>query len=157
MMFTVFHMPCCHHPAYYADKDEASIAALDITNDFHLFLWDGAEVGGEPVLVGDAYEPVQLLVTYPVCAGEGDDDEEEGEVEVALAFTKDSTLWEVRVRIYIHVVAYTYIHTYIYSLGVWDLDICRSKCHSSSSMSFSPFQECNIQTPDVVVYKSRWL
>ncbi len=81
----------------YIDKDGASLAALDITNESHIFLWDGCQVGGDAFLTGEANEPLQLLVTYPVdlVAGDGGEREE----EVAMGFPKSSTLGEVRVSI----------------------------------------------------------
>ena len=102
-----------------SDKDGASLAALDISNDTHIFLWDGVQVDGVSIQVGEASEPVQLLVTYPmrgVVKGVGrnsDSEEERSEVwgeEVAMSFPKDCTLGEVRVR-------YT-TNTYMYELVV---------------------------------------
>ena len=97
-----------------SDKDEASLAALDITNESHLFLWDGVQVDGEIILVGEASEPVQLLITYPTRGGakeaeqdyeeeDEEEEEEEREEEVAMGFPKDSTLGEVRVSIALYV------------------------------------------------------
>lgn len=79
-----------------ADKDEASLAALDIGADSHLFIWDGVKVRGEVVQVGEMSEPIQLLVTYPV-QGKGSK-EEPTETEMVMSFHKNSTLKEIRVR-----------------------------------------------------------
>ena len=78
---------------------------------------------GEIILVGEASEPVQLLITYPTRGGakeaeqdyeeeEDEEEEEEREEEVAMGFPKDSTLWEVRVSIalYVHVGKWPCLH-----------------------------------------------
>ena len=92
-----------------ADKDEASLAALDITDESHLFLWDGVQVGREHIPVGEGCEPMQLSITYPTGRGWGEEDEdeedeeedeEETEVEMAMSFSKSATLREVRVRLW---------------------------------------------------------
>ena len=54
-------------------------------------------MGGQALQVGEVYEPVQLLVTYPVVGGE---EEEDTQVEVAMAFPKNATLGEVRVSVW---------------------------------------------------------
>lgn len=81
----------------YIDKDEASLAALDITDESHLFLWDGVSVGGEAVQVGECCEPVQLHVMYPSLLGEGEGEGSTSETEMVLGFSKNSTLREIKV------------------------------------------------------------
>lgn len=111
------------------DKDEASLAALDITNESHLFLWDGVQVHGSVVEVGEESEPVQLHVTYPSipvgpgCYSSGrvrrrrvqEAEEEEGEggggqKEMVMGFSKNTTLREIRVMDNINSIAKYYPH-----------------------------------------------
>lgn len=81
-----------------ADKDAASLAALDITDESHLFLWDGVQVGGEDIPVGEGCEPMQLSVTYPsLDARRGQRKGEAAETEMVMAFNKSATLREVKV------------------------------------------------------------
>ena len=71
--------------------DCCTIADAGITNDSHLFLWDGEEVGGEAIQVGTSCEPILLNITYPTA--------DDGEMEMVSGFHKNSTLGELRVSI----------------------------------------------------------
>ena len=82
----------------FIDKDEASLAALDMIDESHLFVWDGVSVGGEAVEVGECCEPVQLHVMYPSLGGEGEGSV--SETEMVLGFSKNSTLREIKVCTY---------------------------------------------------------
>ena len=64
-----------------------------ITDESHLFVWGGEEVGGEAIQVGTPCEPILLNVTHPSC----EEDDEGKEVELTLGFPKNSTLGELRV------------------------------------------------------------
>ena len=90
---------CTYTCVTYADKDEASLAALDLIDESNLFFWDGVKVQGVPVCVGEEHEPVSLHVTFPVMdlslSGSGREGEEQ--TEVVLAFSKNTTLCEIRV------------------------------------------------------------
>ena len=87
-----------------ADKDGATLAALDIGNESHFFIWNGVKVRGEAVQVGESCEPIQLHVTYPT-ARDGESRHtknngrrgEEGQAEVVMGLSKNSTLGELRV------------------------------------------------------------
>ena len=87
---------------HFSDKDDACLAALDITNESHLFLWDGVQVRGEAVQVGDSCEPIQLHITHPAL-GAAMDKSETRETEMVVGFHKNATLREVRVSVKSHI------------------------------------------------------
>ncbi len=89
---------------FFSDKDDASLAALDISNESHLFLWDGVQVRGEVIQVGDVCEPIQLHITYPALdvAMDRSKPREVAEAEMIMGFNKNATLREVRVGLILH-------------------------------------------------------
>lgn len=83
----------------FLDKDEASLAALDITDESHLFFWDGVEVNGDVIRMGEESEPIQLHVTHPSLGAKERKARGVSENEVVMGFHKNSTLGEIRVSV----------------------------------------------------------
>ena len=63
--------------------EQAVLSSLGLSDETHLFVWNGIDVGGKPLLTGKAHEPLVLHFTYSL-AGQ---DEREMDVCVAKSLT----------------------------------------------------------------------
>lgn len=73
---------------HLAGDDTSSIINQGVSNDSHLFVWDGVQVGGDVVTTtGIEYEPILLHFNYP---------SSDGMAEISSGFTKLQTLLDLK-------------------------------------------------------------
>ena len=67
----------------HTGDEQAILSSFGLSDEAHLFVWNGMDIGGQPLQTGKAHEPIVLHFTYSVT----DQDEREMDVCVARSLT----------------------------------------------------------------------